>query len=152
MNINYRPVRDLYIQLYKSLDYKIKNRGEAHITVVTPVEFNQVLRKKISIDEINIIASDYHIQESRFDVVCIGEGKASIKGRVERNYFVVVESSDLIEIRKSIQNLYVSRGGDPSEFVAEHFFPHITLGFTKRDLHENDGVTKDRMSCISYLN
>ena len=32
------------------------------------------------------------------------------------------------------------------------FYPHITLGFTKRDLHFEDGVRKDKSTCVADLN
>lgn len=60
-----------------------------------------------------------------------------------------VNSPDLVAIRKEIQELYVSRGGDGRLFEANHYYPHITVGFSKQDLHEADGVIKDKNSCIA---
>jgi len=50
--------------------------------------------------------------------------------------------------RKEVQNLFISKGGEPVKFLPAKYFPHITLGFTKRDLHESDDVKKDRNSCV----
>ena len=142
MNLPYTPVKGLWKQLEKKLGRKLISRGEAHITVITPPEFTNGLDKKVSIQEIHKIAKKMKIQKSDFDVLCIGNGKKEIEGKVEETFFVVVQSADLMKIRKAVKKLFVKRGGDPSLFRPEKFYPHITIGFTKRDLHESDGVIK----------
>ena len=142
MNLPYEPVRGLWEQMEKKLGKRLINRGEAHITVITPPEFTSGLDKKVSIQEIHNIAKKMKIQKSNFDVLCIGSGKKKIDGKLEETFFVVVQSNDLMKIRKAVQKLFVKRGGDPSQFRPEKFYPHITIGFTKRDLHESDGVIK----------
>lgn len=152
MNIKYTPVKEVYRQLLQRTHLNLKNRGEAHITVITPVEFDRVLSHKLTIGEINQIALDYNIQESGFDIVCIGRGEAVVKGKIEKSYFIVIRSEDLIQIRMRVRDLFLERGGNPSLFNVENYFPHITLGFTKRDLHESDGVIKDHSSCLFDIN
>lgn len=151
MNINLSPMLSLLNQLESTVGIELKSRGEAHITVITPIEFYDVLRKFISIEEIDQIALRQQIQSTPFDVVCLGRGSARMKGSIESTYFVVIESAQILALRTDIYNLFVSRGGNPSAFSPQHYFPHITLGFTKRDLHEADGVIKDRSSCIQEL-
>lgn len=90
------------------------------------------------------MAINRNIQGSNFDVTCLGSGKKD----KDHTYFIVVESQDLVEIRKDVQKLFVHRGGDPLAFNPTKFYPHITLGFTTRDLHESDGVIKDKRSCL----
>lgn len=147
MNINYAPVKELYNDFIKDQSLKLKNRGEAHITVITPVEYGDRLAGFMTIDEINKIAGEFSIQDSKFQVKCLGEGKS----RKDKTYYIVVVSDDLLEIRKRIEQLYLERGGDSKKFQSSHYFPHITLGYTKRDLHESDGVIKDEKSCIHTL-
>lgn len=74
------------------------------------------------------------------------------KGKKEiKTYFLVVGSPALLAIRKKISKLFVEKGGQAKDFVADNFFPHVTIGFTQRDLFESDGVVKDATSCILPL-
>lgn len=143
MDINYNPVKELFSKLEKKLEVKLKNRGEAHITVVTPVEYFDVLKEHISITEIENIARESKLQSSKFSITCLGEGKF----KDLRTYYIVVKSQEIMDIRVKIEKLFLSRGGKKDSFSAKKYYPHITLGFTKRDLHESDGVIKDDESC-----
>jgi 2'-5' RNA ligase len=161
MNLPYEPVKDLFLQVEVQSPVSLRNRGEAHITVVTPLEYFDVLAPRgdsdeersraVTIEEIDRIAIEEGIQSSDFEVVCLGQGVATINNKEESTYYVVVASENLIKIRQRIQDLFVSRGGEASAFVPSNFYPHITLGFTKRDLHESDGIIKDSRTCISPI-
>lgn len=149
MNLPFEPMADLFEQVVITEKKQLVNRGEAHITVITPVEYWQILRPQaVSIDEVNQIARDMNIQKSRFEVICLGRGEVKIGGQLEQSYFVVVKSEGLIKIRKKIKDLYLLKGGREAKFDPQHFYSHITLGFTMRDLHEADGVIKDQRACI----
>lgn len=148
LNLPYPPAKALYDQVQKSEGIKIKTRGEAHITVITPVEFDEILSPAgVSISEINAIAEEKAIQSSKFDIVCLGR---ATKGKLA-TYYVVVKSQDLLSIRSAVEELYLKKGGKADGFSASNFHPHITIGFTKRDLHESDGAIKDVKSCIGGL-
>lgn len=149
MEVNYPPVKRLYEELQSHLDIALKTRGEAHITVVTPIEFDKVLKKKMSIQEIDALAKAQGIQSFSFEAKCVGMGKATIKGKEERTYFVVVHSEDLLRLRKEIHDQFVKNGGDTHAFDPNNYYSHITIGFTARDLHEADGVIKGTNSCLS---
>ena len=43
MNVNFEPMADLFSQLLLNQRKPLTNRGEAHITVVTPPEFSTIL-------------------------------------------------------------------------------------------------------------
>ena len=104
-------------------------------------------------DEIDAIARSSGIQEARFDLLCVGRGVAVLDNKTEETYFVVVKSAALVSIREKVVALFKSRGGDPARI--RPFYPHITIGYTKRDLFEADGVIKDLKSCwanISVVN
>ena len=101
----------------------------------------------VTIEEIDHIARRMNIQASKFKVVCLGRGTKDDMS----TYYVVVKSEDLLNIRKEIETLFIKKGGEKRKFRAENFFPHITVGFTKRDLHESDGVIKDETSCIKPI-
>ena len=148
MNIFFAPVKklfeDLDRDLYNSLSKK-NARKEAHITVITPVEYRNILEPAgMSMDRINQIALEMNIQNSDFEIICLGKGE-----KIEQStYFLVVESEDLLNIRRAIFKEFVKLGGKPSRFDPELFYPHITVGYTHRDLHlESDGVYKGMNSC-----
>lgn len=149
MNVRYEPIKNLRQQLNKALGkeldfFKLWNEnGEAHITVVTPIEFYQVLKSKLTMKEIEAIADRYDIQSSKINILGVGSGKVNLDGKVEDTYFVIVDSADLRLIRQMIFYEFTRRGGDRSAFDPTWFFPHITIGYTKRDLHEADGVLKN---------
>jgi len=152
MVLPYPPVRELYEEFTRQPSTpNLKNRGEAHITVITPPEF-AALVKAVSIDEVNEIARAEKIQNSRIEAVCLGSGQAIVDGRGERTYFVVVRALDLVRIRARIYDRYLKNGGANGVFDPNHFYPHVTLGFTKSDLHEQQGVVKGENSCRYKLN
>lgn len=152
MDVNYKPVADVYKQLLVAIKgVPLINRGEAHITVITPVEYNEILKSKLSMQEVDDIAKKNKIQNAKFDVVCVGKGSLEIESKVEDTYFVVVRSPDLLKVREEIQKLFVEKGGQKDYFKPQYFYPHITLGFTLRDLHVDDGVIKDESSCVYDL-
>lgn len=151
MNLPYQEFANIRESLEKKDHLTLQNRGEAHITVVTPPEYDKVLSKKISIKDIHNLAEKMNIQDAEYKKVCVGKGTAKVNGHDENTYFVVVHSDRLFEIRKAIQDLYVSKGGKAKDFSADAFYPHVTLGYTKRDLHAEDGVIKDASTCILTL-
>jgi 2'-5' RNA ligase len=124
----------------------LKTRGETHITVVTPPEW-ETLSKKVEPAEIDGLAQKLGMQNISYEPVCVGLGQKDQKDQKLQTYFVVVKSPGLLEIRQKLEDLYRERGGTGS-FEAMHFHPHITLGFSERDLFEQDGVIKDESSCL----
>lgn len=124
----------------------LRHRGEAHITVITPPEMTR-LYKKITQKEVQRLADEMGLAQSPYKLLCVG------KGSVKENstYYVVVQSDRLFEIRRAVQSLYISKGGKAQDFLAEVYYPHVTLGYTHRDLHFEEGVTKDASTCIYLL-
>ncbi len=150
LNLNYAPFASLYEDLQKSYG-RLKNRAEAHVTVVTPPEYDEVLSAFLTMNEINDLASKFEIQKAHLNALCIGRGETLLNDKTESVYFVVLDSKDLLKLRHQIFNAFVAKGGLPSHFDPENFYPHITLGFSLRDLHESDGVKKGRNACFSKL-
>lgn len=134
----------------QSAGITLKHRGEAHITVITPPEYKN-LQSLVKMEEIQKLAQDLKIQQSSFDSLCIGKGVSPKNPQEGATYFVVIHSDKLNELRRKIESLFVSRGGDTKKFSAKVFYPHITLGFTQRDLHFEDGVIKDTTACEKTL-
>lgn len=148
-NVPFAPIHILKQLLENSFNMQLLDRGEAHITVITPPEY-EALKNKIDIHEIHQMV-EHTLQSSSFDPVCIGEGTLQIDGKSESTYFVVVNSSDLFEVRRTIAERFYQRGGSRSAFDPETYYPHITIGYTKRDLHAQDGIVKDQNSCIARV-
>jgi hypothetical protein len=63
----------------------------------------------------------------------------------------VVESEDLLAVRRKIAEELAGRGLGPDAFDVAAFEPHVTIGFTKRDLFETDGVGKGKASIVATL-
>ena len=148
-NLNYEPFKEFFNKVDQYTYVNLKNRGEAHITVITPIEYKDDLEKYISIKEINDLAVSMNIQKSSYKPICMGKGSKVDNEKYLETYFIVAESEDLLNIRKAIGKLYTDRGG--KKFDPNHFYPHITLGFTDRDLHEADGVIKNQKACMRTL-
>jgi len=146
MNIPQGPVVKTCKAIEKAIGKKLINRGEAHITVVTPPEYNKILKPFLTMERINQIAEQNLIQNSSFDILCIGSGQSQLNGKKEETFFFVVQSTDLLKLRREVSRAFEAAGGEKGLFDAEKFYPHITIGFTKRDLHLSDGVVKNETS------
>lgn len=152
MDLPFAPVAELFKQLLIAEKMPLSSRGEAHITVVTPMEYWNILRPQgVTMDEINQLAEKSDLQGTPFTMVCLGKGQAEVEKKVESTFYVVVESKGLLNLRGAIQKLYIAKGGKAAGFDPDNYFPHITVGFTKRDLHDSDGVIKNRKSCITDI-
>lgn len=146
LTVPYEPVRKLHRRLEKLTGFKLFNRGEAHVTVITPSEY-EILKETISMEELEDIALREKIQEADLELVCVGEGRIEDNGNKKRTYYIVVKSERLMRIRERVEKIFRARGGREEGFVASRFYPHITVGFTDEDLHYEQGVIKDRRSC-----
>ncbi len=148
-NVAYAPIRKLREQVQEHLQMPLRfytgwaSEGEAHITVITPPEFDQILRPFVSIEDIEAIAQKHQIQRAPFEVLGIGSGFRLLEGQSESTYFLIVRAPQLVKIREAVYRLYVQRGGPAVSWNPREFYPHITLGYTRRDLHLQDGVFKD---------
>lgn len=149
MNVQYQPVKTVRAELSKILGYDLKfftlwePAGEAHVTVITPVEYFDIIKKYVSIDRIEAIAQEMKIQESDLTILGLGRGQAVLQGKPEETYFIMVHSENLLKIRKLIYSEYLRKGGPKSAWNPYEFYPHITVGYSLRDLHISDGVIKN---------
>ncbi|UOF01970.1 2'-5' RNA ligase family protein [Bdellovibrio reynosensis] len=149
LDLAYAPFEKIRKDLEAQDQLQLQHRGEAHITVITPPEF-KILQKKVSMKEIETLAAEMGLQKSAPQLLCVGKSSLQISGKMESTYYVVVESERLYQIRKAVGLLYHKKGGKEI-FDAENYHPHVTLGFTKRDLHIEDGVKKNASSCLYGL-
>jgi hypothetical protein len=128
----------------------LRDRGEAHITVVTPPE-EQVLRARLSGSEILAALGTDSIQQESFKVTCLGHGLVQAGHEKQETFYAVIYAPGLVARRAHLAAAFRAAGGSEGGFDPAHFYPHITVGFTHGDLHEQDGVVKDRDSCIGEI-
>ena len=149
MNIQYPPVKSIRETLSTHLQYPLRfftgwnKDGEAHITVITPPEYTDVIKKFVSIEIIEEISLQNTIQTSDLKVLGLGRGVVNINDKAEETYFLIMKSKNLLKIRQQIYDEFVKNGGNKNAWNPRHFHPHITVGYSLRDLHEADGVIKD---------
>ncbi|KAI8341513.1 hypothetical protein BC941DRAFT_510715 [Chlamydoabsidia padenii] len=147
MQLDYTHVEPLLDGL-NTTNQPLLSRGEAHITVIDPVEYQVLSRANITIDDLNYLARQNNIQSSGFDITCIG------KVTQDNNtvYQLIVASPALIGLREKVFRLYYSKQGNPSLFDPHAYWPHITIGFTDHDLFISHGVYKGVNACFRPVN
>jgi len=110
------------------------------IPVVSPMEMDRLLTK-MKKEEIEDIAKSLYLQNSRFNVKCVGQKEMAD----HEDIFLVLESEDLARIRLEILEVYRLRGGDRKDFLATDYTPLIPLNETESS---REGLTiKGRGDC-----
>lgn len=140
------PFEKLRKEVERKLSASLRHRGEAHLTVVTPPEW-KILTGALTPSEIHNLARERKLQSRPFDAHCVGRAGSREKEKSLSTYFVVVRAPGALEFREELDRLYRAKGGR-GPFDPRRYHPHVTLGFTHRDLHEQDGAVKDDSSCL----
>lgn len=143
LDLEYPEYQETLNKLDSFLSTKLQNRGEAHITVITPPEF-KILSESVSPETIHQEWQDWKTKS--FSKICLGESGLKEKNKVLKTYYIVVSAPEILGFRTHMKNKYAAEG-----FHAELFYPHITIGFTEKDLHYEQGVIKDQKSCPEKL-
>jgi 2'-5' RNA ligase len=139
LDLEYPEYQETLKKLDTFLGTILVNRGEAHITVITPPEF-AILNTKVDTETIHQEWDQWKLKS--FKKTCLGEGSLKENKKTLKTYYVVVEAIDLLAFREHLKQKY-----QVDAFKASVFYPHITLGFTEKDLHFEQGVIKDKKSC-----
>lgn len=150
INLPYTPIKKIRDEVEKAFNVDLQitenKRGkEAHLTLITPLEYWQ-LHSHLKMQQINQVFLK-RIQSLKFRLKCLARAKI----KEQKTYFLVAESEDLINLRKEVHKLFVKNGGDPAAFKPTHYFPHVTVGFNVRDLHEKDHILKSESYCIAKI-
>jgi 2'-5' RNA ligase len=143
-DLEYKAFEEMRLKLENTLGTPLKNRGEAHITVITPPEYKK-LTMTLKHEQVHAIANETLVKMPAYETVCVGSGSLKIKEKTEKTYYVVVTAPELLNLRKKLAE---AAKLPKDQFDPDLFFPHVTLGFTTRDLHYEDGVIKDKNSCL----
>jgi len=147
MTVPYAPIAAVKKEVEAREGVLLNSRGEAHITIVTPPEMT-VLRTRLSLEQINGFIAKLSIQSIPIHVQCLGRSQLKQGDRRLATYYLVVQAPGLFQVREKLRQQFVAAGGEKQAFAVELYYPHITVGFTERDLHESDGITKDSRSCL----
>ncbi len=75
----------------------------------------------------------FSLQISRLRVL---QRSAELNGKPEETYFLILHSENLLKIRRQIYQDYLANGGPAQAWNPDHYYPHITVGYSLRDLHE----------------
>lgn len=149
LNVHYKDIKSLREKISSSINRQLKflqswdRNGEAHVTTITPPEFSNTLSKYVPEQKMNEIARSFKIQESDIEVLGIGSGKKKFGEETGETFFVIVKSENLLKIRDAIYQEYLKAGGPARNFNPKNFYPHVTIGYTHSDIHEQDGLIKD---------
>lgn len=142
------PYYKMLFEKIESYDKKsLKNRGEAHITLITPPEY-KVLTEYLTPEQIHSYANEFTKSEPPFKITCLGRSEKNLSTGFNQVYYLVVQSDSFLNFRKE---LALKAKVPTTRFDPNLFYPHITLGFTERDLHLEDGIIKDFKSCPEDL-
>lgn len=150
IDLPYPPIKRLRQEIEETFQVDLtqteKKRGkEAHLTVLTPPEYWS-LHSHLKMQEINAKFLD-QLQKLTFRIKCLAKAE---KDGIQ-TFFLVAESEEIIQFREKIYQLFISNGGDPRAFNPRVYYPHITVGFNKRDLHERDEILKSSSYCVANI-
>lgn len=148
LGVPFQPVNAVKKAIEERTGLTLTDRGEAHVTLVTPPEL-QALRSRLSGPQILAALGNGDLQSEALEIPCVGSGSKVTAQKTQTAYFLIVHSEGLFERRRHLEQAFQAAGGLPGRFEADHFYPHVTIGFTHVDLHEQDGVIKDDRACIA---
>ena len=104
LDLDYSSIFPIRMKLEKHLNTELLNRGEAHITVISPPEF-AILKTFVPMYEIEEISRKYvqNLQKnpSQIEALCVGSGHLNSLS----TYFIVVKAPSLVQLRREVQAL-----------------------------------------------
>lgn len=96
--LRYAPFDYLRQHLEQALQVPLKTRKEAHVTIITPIEF-KAIQAHISMQELVAIAQKMELERLPLRLLCIGEGATTRREQTLSTCFAIVEPSALISAR-----------------------------------------------------
>lgn len=144
INLPFEKYDKLRLQLEGLIGRSLKHRGEAHITLVTPPEY-EAFKDTLSMNEVQKILQPQKLQSAKFQHLCIGKIQQKSSERTIETFYVVIESPDLFNQRADLERTLAQKGYH--QFKAKNYSPHITLGFDEVDIHPKSSTAKDSSTC-----
>ncbi|KAJ2475750.1 hypothetical protein IWW56_005275 [Coemansia sp. RSA 2131] len=97
----------------------------------------------------NNINYDPNVPSFSLKATALNSGNVSFVSHAQDKPFDKFD--DLLAIRQDIFNLYRKKGGEGALFQPESFWPHVTIGFDRRDLFIEDGIYKGSNYCYAHI-
>lgn len=156
VSIPFASISELTEQLKSASDLKLKNRGEAHITILTPDDLKLLQLTPEKTSRILSIAQREPFSHVRFNVSCLGGIQTGNRTTDPKVFYIVVDSEDILNFRRKIREELFDNSACSSpdqDFCPDHYFPHITIGFTKSDIHPRvrDKIKKNKETCVAPI-
>ena len=149
MNLPYEFVVPVFAEVQKRENLKLITRGESHVTVITPPEEAALKTEGVQPELIDAQAQRDKIQDINLNPICLGRSQAEVEGVMEKTYFIVLEADRLRQLRLQVSKLVPKdQKSAIQRFEPGRYLPHVTIGFTRQDLFEQNGVVKDISSCL----
>ncbi|KAG0359151.1 hypothetical protein BC939DRAFT_530175 [Gamsiella multidivaricata] len=159
LNVDYQYIQPIFNLVNSTASLSngtLLSRGESHITVILPPEYDNILHPAgVTIEELNALATaDNRLQRARFGIECLGRVQAvSEPDKVFQQAVQIILKNyrEVVAYREEVFGLFVRKGGNPALFDPNNFLLHITLGFRRRNLFVEDGVFKGKNACIHKM-
>ena len=95
LNVPLEPVLKVKNEIQQAIQTRLLSRGEAHITVITPPEFEKI-KRFVTIEELHQAAAlIFNMQSFEYEIKCLGIGLKEDPRQDLRTFFLVVESEQL---------------------------------------------------------
>lgn len=146
----YAPVEKIREELEKRLGKKLHHQGEAHITVITPAEM-RILSQTIKLNTVEKIVVKESAMKAAIKVVCLKKVIVVLGNKTEESWYLSIDSEELREFRNQVWRRFVASGGIPGDFQWKRWSPHITVGYTSREAHDEDRISKEKAECSYEL-
>jgi 2'-5' RNA ligase len=139
VNLSFSYFDQLRQQIEKALGgTPLLHRGEAHLTVLTPPEYNEHFSAFWGIEEISARLGE-RLQKTA--ITSLGLGSFVHPASKDSVFFIVAEAPEVFLIRRELAQA-LSAKNPQHQFQAANFEPHITVGFSLRDFFSQDGAVK----------
>ncbi len=134
--VSHEAVQKLVAGIEHIRGIELQDRGESHITVITPPEAQSIREQAgIPIEALEAYALP-KLEAARWQVLGVGSARDLLK----QTFFLVVDSPDLLALRRDLADVF-QLDRDTFDPAAQDF--HITIGFVQSDIW---GVDKGRGS------
>jgi hypothetical protein len=144
------PLRQIQSALEEKIGRKLLSHDSAFITVISRAEF-RVVGLTLKMDTLDKIVAKEGSIKAPVKSLCLKKVTTSLAGKTEESWYIDTESEKLLELRQHIWRRFLANGGQTGEFLWKRWAPHITVGFTSADSHDEDRIIKDKSDCIYQL-
>lgn len=150
-NVSFQAMPKLKQSIEKITQLKLIDRGEAHITILSPPEFNKIQKYYPNFSMLKV--HDFvksKIQKIKWKTLGIGhQSGKNHKGLFSEVFYLVVQSKELRQLRFHIMSHFQLSKNSFNPNLQDF---HITIAYTVSDLHNIDKSSKTLDSSLSMFN